>query len=221
MSLDDVARKLGVSNAAVSTWEHGRKPIPQKRLEQLSSIFDIPEEYFGEISEIQELEINGLILENEILISQEEYDDEQGNIHKEANPALVQLSYNDANLAKKKLLKRIESTINGNEIDDQVTVYDDITRMENYTKLYNSFTSLLDEAWTRGFIRKAVHALETSLNIVNDASFGEMEDEGDELIQEIVKIALEYRTLWEGRQAERKKIMKLWEEDDAFDNLYS
>ena len=36
-----LAEKLEISNVNISQWENGKKPIPEKRLEELSSIYNV------------------------------------------------------------------------------------------------------------------------------------------------------------------------------------
>lgn len=51
LSLSELADILGVTRQALSSWENGKKDIPEQRREQLSNFFGIDKEYFGEISE--------------------------------------------------------------------------------------------------------------------------------------------------------------------------
>ena len=51
LSLSELARFIGVTRQALSSWENGRKEIPEQRKEQLACFFGIDKEYFGEISE--------------------------------------------------------------------------------------------------------------------------------------------------------------------------
>ena len=41
-----LADKLGITNALISQWENGKKLIPDKRLEELSNIYNVSGEYF-------------------------------------------------------------------------------------------------------------------------------------------------------------------------------
>lgn len=59
-----VARRLGVTRATVSDWEHGRRQIPSERLEVLSKTFSIPQQYFNEITKEQTEEIKAIISVN-------------------------------------------------------------------------------------------------------------------------------------------------------------
>lgn len=50
-SLSELACEIGVSRQAISSWENGKKAIPQKRKEQLSRLFGIEERFLEEITE--------------------------------------------------------------------------------------------------------------------------------------------------------------------------
>lgn len=51
LSLNELADMIGVTRQALSSWENGKKDIPEQRCEQLAEFFGIDKEYFGEISE--------------------------------------------------------------------------------------------------------------------------------------------------------------------------
>lgn len=53
ISLSGLAEILGVTRQIISVWEHGKKEIPETRLEQLSEYFGIEPEFFGEITDEQ------------------------------------------------------------------------------------------------------------------------------------------------------------------------
>ena len=53
-----LADKLGITNALVSQWENGKKPIPEKRLEELSSIYNVSSKYFSkELTSLEQVKI--------------------------------------------------------------------------------------------------------------------------------------------------------------------
>ena len=53
-----LADKLGITNALVSQWENGKKPIPEKRLEELSTIYNLSSEYFSkELTSLEQVKI--------------------------------------------------------------------------------------------------------------------------------------------------------------------
>lgn len=53
-----LADKLGITNALVSQWENGKKPIPEKRLNELSKLYNVSKEYFSrELTKLEQLHI--------------------------------------------------------------------------------------------------------------------------------------------------------------------
>ena len=53
-----LADKLGITNVNISQWENGKKPIPEKRLEELSSIYNLSCEYFSkELTSLEQVKI--------------------------------------------------------------------------------------------------------------------------------------------------------------------
>lgn len=57
LSLSELADMIGVSRQALSSWENGKKDIPEQRSDQLAEFFGIGKEYFGEISEKEKEEL--------------------------------------------------------------------------------------------------------------------------------------------------------------------
>ena len=55
---EDLAAQLRISKQTVTAWESGKKQIPNKRLNQLSELTGIPEQYFlrKELTEQEKLE---------------------------------------------------------------------------------------------------------------------------------------------------------------------
>lgn len=53
-----LAEKLGISNVNISQWENGKKPIPEKRLEELSKLYNVSSEYFSkELTSLEQMKI--------------------------------------------------------------------------------------------------------------------------------------------------------------------
>ena len=53
-----LAEKLGISNVNISQWENGKKPIPEKRLQELSAIYNVSSEYFSkELTSLERVKI--------------------------------------------------------------------------------------------------------------------------------------------------------------------
>ena len=57
-TVETLATKLGITKSLISQWENGRKPIPSKRLIQLSELYGLPEKYFNkELNKSDQLKI--------------------------------------------------------------------------------------------------------------------------------------------------------------------
>ncbi|MGN0606938.1 MAG: helix-turn-helix domain-containing protein [Oscillospiraceae bacterium] len=57
-TVEALATKLGITKSLISQWENGRKPIPSKRLIQLSELYGLPEKYFNkELNKSDQLKI--------------------------------------------------------------------------------------------------------------------------------------------------------------------
>lgn len=61
MSIAALSKQIGISYQAISQWEKGIRQIPAKRLNELSILFGIPEQYFLDIQETELDELNILI----------------------------------------------------------------------------------------------------------------------------------------------------------------
>lgn len=73
-----LAEKLGVTKGLISQWENGKKPIPDKRLDELSALYNVPKDYLSkELTKLEQLYITRDILLSK---SKEDIDD---NVQKE------------------------------------------------------------------------------------------------------------------------------------------
>ena len=72
MTLDDLANELGVSNQFISMWEKGKKPIPKKYFNKLYELFNVGEEYYGDIEPMQTLIILSHKLRKEMSIIEDD-----------------------------------------------------------------------------------------------------------------------------------------------------
>lgn len=61
MTLAALGKRMGITRQTISQWEQGTCSIPENRLKELSSIFEIPETFFGEISEVEADELKKII----------------------------------------------------------------------------------------------------------------------------------------------------------------
>lgn len=65
-SVQEIADMLSLSKQAINQWETGKRPIPEKRLNQLAEILEIPKQYLNkQLSEIEKLEIRKIYLTKE------------------------------------------------------------------------------------------------------------------------------------------------------------
>lgn len=53
MTLAALGKRMGITRQTISQWEQGTCSIPENRLKELSDIFEIPETFFGEVSEVE------------------------------------------------------------------------------------------------------------------------------------------------------------------------
>lgn len=74
--MKELADILDVTKASITYWETGTKPIPDKRLAQLSNLFGVDSKYLGEITEEDREHLNNL----------PRYKKYQGDIHTSFSP---------------------------------------------------------------------------------------------------------------------------------------
>ena len=231
ISTTDLAKKLGVSHQAVSAWEQGKTRIPKKRLAELSIFFGMPKEYFSEISDIQELEIDKYMLDRGIVKSEYEYDvdyiDDDGNLQsitmKGLDSALILHSeYYDAQISKKKLLKKIDSIISGDKRrNSMITLEEEIEQLNNNVDLFDRFSDIANVYRSHKIVFKVLRALEIAVDIKKDESgiaglYGLIDDD-DKFIQQLKKIiAKEYEKQNERRIAEQE-MAAIWMEENNID----
>lgn len=71
----DLAEKLGCSKQLITEWLSRRKPIPKKRLSQLSEMFKVPEDYFNrELLESEKLIVKKASYSSLITVDIDQYD---------------------------------------------------------------------------------------------------------------------------------------------------
>ena len=86
-----LADKLGITNALISQWENGKKPIPDKRLEELSSIYNLSSKYFSkELTSLEQMKIKKNIngIQDDEDIHKEQIVEDVRKIMNE-NPAMI------------------------------------------------------------------------------------------------------------------------------------
>ena len=86
-----LADKLGITNALISQWENGKKPIPEKRLEELSKLYNVSSKYFSkELTSLEQVKIKKNIngIQDDEDIHKEQIIEDIRNIMNE-NPAMI------------------------------------------------------------------------------------------------------------------------------------
>ena len=86
-----LADKLGITKSLISQWENGKKPIPKKRIEELSKLYNVSGEYFSkELTSLEQVKImkniNGIQDDEDIY--KEQIVEDMRKIMNE-NPAMV------------------------------------------------------------------------------------------------------------------------------------
>lgn len=146
-----LARKLTVSQPTVFEWEHGRRRIPAKQLEQLAQMFDIPKEYFNEISESKQKEIDILI---EIA--------KQKGVTKFEDKELEQASKN-LKAALQKLNKATKQKANSFETFEKY-----ISSIQSTASVCNLFAEVLEVYNNKPLLSKILNAIIKSQKIAGD-----------------------------------------------------
>ena len=56
---ESLAEKIGVTNPLVSQWESGKKPIPQKRISEIATLYNVKPEYITkELTYLEKLHLD-------------------------------------------------------------------------------------------------------------------------------------------------------------------
>lgn len=137
-----LAKRLTVSQPTVFEWEHGKRRVPPEQLKRLSALFDLPEEYFGEITEEQATEIV-------IMLSQrkkQSEDDTEAAENKQALDALKSSVRRINDIAKAK----------ANDFDSFPAYTDHIGRC---AKMYDKFATVMEIYGASALLDRCMTAL--------------------------------------------------------------
>ncbi len=137
-----LAKRLTVSQPTVFEWENGKRRIPPEQIKKLSSLFELPDKYFGEITNEQAAEI-------EILLSQRE-DVSENDIELEENKrALEKL---------KSSVRRINdiSKAKANDFDSFSAYTDHISRC---AKMCDTFATVMELYGASALLGRCITAL--------------------------------------------------------------
>lgn len=225
-TVEALANKLNITKSLVSQWENGRKPIPAKRLAELSKIYGIPEKYFNkELTRIEELKIEQKRLSDYYDSSVVEYEepiafDSKGNpteyiTHFDGDRNTAEaIRFTELEIKIEQLLQKIRNTIHNSNIDydDEFTNSDSIIdTQEQNLGLFSKFNLLMNENDAM-FLAYILRAVELS----NDDSWGEnprLDRSG--LTSKVLKAITEWKDEEKKRQeAEYQEYKELFGLDD-------
>lgn len=152
-----LANKLGISNVNISQWENGKKPIPEKRLEELHSLYNIPKEYFTkELTPLEQLKVQWVKAKKEYDASFIVEDvpiefDENGEPTEYANVPCcdeglgIYLREIEADIKVEKVIEYVRSTIkeSGQDFSENYNEIDYADDKEKRANLIHKFVSLM------------------------------------------------------------------------------
>lgn len=220
MSLTDLAARLNISRQAVSKWEQEGdkgKPISPKKLKELSAIFDLPEEYFGEIAEKKKTEIDQHIIndaaEKSELYFNDLFCDEEDNLRfirrTNVDKSIITNRYNEIQLAKKQLLQKIDKIVSGKKKENLNTIYEEVEHIEKYIRLFNKFSNIVEQTIYCELLFDIIRAIEIIKDKQDsklDKSLTKFLSDESAFINNLVNLI---STEYEHEEAERKKRREL------------
>ena len=218
-----LANEIGMTNGTISLWEQG-KTIPLKRIEQLSTLFNIPAEYFTkELTDIDKLIIENIKLDQDIAKSEFEYEDtaydksveDYINISKVGyDDTLIKFkSYNNAKIQKLKTLQKIDNVITERACGN--SILDEISRIDYYSKWFDRFADFINEKGIRhNFLVGLFKALDICFR--NKTDIWDAEEES-QLVKDLVKIFETYKS----EQNKNIELLKKLQDDlgDEYDEF--
>jgi transcriptional regulator with XRE-family HTH domain len=231
-TLEGLAEQLGVSKQVVYMWENGKKPIPQKRADQLSDMLGIPQKYFyiEEVSERDQLEIKKYRLDKEYEETsfqyEEEVQDNNGNWitvparYFDAGLAQHQ-EYNDIDLRMSDLFMKQKDIIAdykpafGDE--EYYSINDDLEYRRRTIHMFDRFADIMNENNQMEMLYQIMRAMELffNVNVKKNQIWGEeppfpndlVKDEA-KLVQKLVCILQEHYKEVEEKKKEVQKEMQ-------------
>ena len=220
-----LADKLGITNALISQWENGKKPIPDKRLNELSKLYNVKIEYFTkELTKLEQLHLKYNKLSDEydktIIEYETAVDYDENGIPRDF---ITEFSGDNGILEHMRILEteiKIEETLQevryiidnvNSDYSKPFGVHSIIDTRETNIKLIHKFNSLMKENDAM-FLAYILRAVELS----NDDSWGEnprLDRNG--LTGKLLKVITEWKENEKKRQeAEYQEYKELFGLDD-------
>lgn len=222
-TVEALAIKLGITKSLISQWENGRKPIPSKRLIQLSELYGLPEKYFNkELNKSDQLKIQLKKLSSQ-------YDDsvveDEVPINFDANGKPIEYEpvvYGDRGTAEairstefdikvEQFTEKVKNVIYSNNInydDEQQTIDNIIDTQETNLGLIKKFVSLMkdNDSMFLAYILRAVELSEED----GDA-WGEMKYDKNGLTGKVLAVIKEWKEAEQKRrEAEYQEYKELF-----------
>lgn len=222
-TVEALALKLGITKSLISQWENGRKPIPSKRLIQLSELYGLPEKYFNkELNKSDQLKIQLKKLSSQ-------YDDsvveDEVPINFDANGKPIEYEpvvYGDRGTAEairstefdikvEQFTEKVKNVIYSNNInydDEQQTIDNIIDTQETNLGLIKKFVSLMkdNDSMFLAYILRAVELSEED----GDA-WGEMKYDKNGLTGKVLAVIREWKEAEQKRrEAEYQEYKELF-----------
>lgn len=220
-SMQNVADRLGISKQTVSKWENGQRPIPEKRLNELADLFNLPLKYFDkELSDIEKYEIECIKLKKKLGY----YEDNEGN-------KIININSNE-DMKMSMQLELIEEKIDSLKVIDKITrimTFEDldknISSTEQVSNIINSYELLSDIILSKKANLNVISNLVYSMALY----YGAAENDEEQIEKEWGKYPLWMNDLYctnEGfinkvfdlLKEEEERLKKAYEEKEKFYN---
>lgn len=176
-TVEALATKLGITKSLISQWENGRKPIPSKRLIQLSELYGLPEKYFNkELNKSDQLKIqlkklssqyDDSVVEDEVPI---DFDENGKPIEYESvvygdRGTAEAIRSTEFDIKVEQFTEKVKNVIYNNNInydDEQQTIDNIIDTQETNLGLIKKFVSLMkdNDSMFLAYILRAVELSE-------------------------------------------------------------
>ena len=169
ITMEELARELGVSKQIIYMWESGRKKIPAARLEQLSNMTGIPSQMFlaEDLTDRERLEIRSLSLQKEIRDTSMEYenltDDSNGDPMTFFDPELLQQAeYVNEQIRFKDLMEK-QRVVIGLVLDEHWQ--DEYNTVRNRLNVLDRFTDILSSRQRLPMLYQILRAMELAFDV--------------------------------------------------------
>lgn len=214
---ESLAQKVGVTKGLISQWENQKRPIPEKRSEEISKLYDVPTEYLSkELTPLEELKVQKTKVSAELDASCGE-NEEPVEFDSNGNPTkfstftycdtglLEHLRDIEANIKIEKVIEEVRSIIGNSftEVKEPFGYREYVDGKEQDANLIHMFVSLMKKNNSM-FLARILRAIEKSDD--------EGENWGDNPFTDNDLVSSVSTTIRNWRQKEKKRREKEYEE---------